>query len=302
MEKAAVIYNPAAGQNKLAQSIGTIMGKLLGNFREVSIYRTEKAGDGASYTERVAEEVDLLIAAGGDGTVNEVINALCPLENRPAFAIIPGGTSNDFSRAIGMAQDPVKATDQLVEKHIKSIDVGKTDERYFLNFWGIGLITQISETVDSESKGIFGRFSYYIRTMQNLSQVESFHLQVRSEDFEFDGEADMLIVGNGTFTGGIQAFFPKGNIQDGLLDVLLIKDMPLHPLLSVFQAKMDEEFLENEEGLVYFQTDKLQVTATPKQTVDCDGERSHSTPSEISILPNHLNMLVGDIQNQLPLR
>ncbi|ASK62264.1 diacylglycerol kinase [Virgibacillus phasianinus] len=293
MERVAIIFNPNAGKDKLKQSIGTIVQKLLQSYREVTIYQTEKPGDGADYVDKIAENVDLLIAAGGDGTVNEIINALCALQNRPIFAIIPGGTSNDFSREIGISQNPLKATDQLLEQKVESVDVGKTNQQYFLNFWGIGLITEVSSAVDSDSKATLGRMAYYLRTAQTVSDVDPFHLQVESEDYQFNGESVMLIVGNGTFTGGIQPFFPNGDVQDGLLDVLLIKETSLQTFWSMIQSKMTPE-ISNENGMIYFQTKRLSVSANPTQEIDCDGESHYSTPTTISILPGHLRMLVGE--------
>ncbi|GAA0608714.1 YegS/Rv2252/BmrU family lipid kinase [Virgibacillus siamensis] len=292
MEKVIIIYNPNAGKGKLSQSIGLITQKLLQKFGEVTVYQTQNSGDSAAYVSKFAEKVDLLIAAGGDGTVNEIINALCALERRPVFSIIPGGTSNDFSREIGMNQNQVKAADQILEQRVMTIDVGKADQQYFLNFWGIGLISKVSAAVDTGSKATLGRLAYYLRTAQNLGEVEPFHLQMESSECQFDGESVMLIVGNGTFTGGVQAFFPNGNIQDGLLDVLIIKETSLQIFWSMVQSKMTPE-MSNEEGIIYFQTNKLRVSTDPKQTIDCDGERQHTTPSEISVLPGHLKMIVG---------
>lgn len=295
MEKVSVILNPAAGQQKLAQSLDTIANKLIENFREVSFYKTERPGDGGKYAEQAAEDVDLLIVAGGDGTVHEVANALCKLEKRPVFAIIPGGTSNDFSRAIGMSQNPVKAVDQLLERHIEPIDVGATDKQFFLNFWGIGLITQVSSMVDPETKGTLGRLSYYISTAQNIGDVEPFHLNIHADSYRNECEAAMLIVGNGPFTGGIRAFFPQSDIQDGLLDVLLIKETSLQTLWSMLRSKVASAFPEDQEGIVYLQTDSLTVETEPSLPIDCDGERENRTPSEIRILPGYLEMIVGEL-------
>ncbi|MCT2537290.1 diacylglycerol kinase family lipid kinase [Aquibacillus koreensis] len=295
MERVAVIFNPTAGRGKLQKQKVKIEEILHNQFEQVDFYETQKYGDSGDLVRKVASEVDIIIAAGGDGTVNEVVNALCRLDRRPVLGIIPGGTSNDFSRAIGMYQNPVKATYQIVDKHQQPVDVGKTDKNYFLNFWGIGLITQVASNVDSEVKDRYGRFGYYLRTAQTMGKTEPFHLQLEADDFNFDDEAVMLVVGNGTFTAGVEAFFPKGDVQDGLLDVLLIKETSVQVFWSMLQTKMSNQPTK-EEGYIYFQTKKLKVTATPEQTVDCDGERRCSTPSEIEVLPDYLTMLVGEMK------
>ncbi|MDL4839266.1 diacylglycerol/lipid kinase family protein [Aquibacillus rhizosphaerae] len=294
MKRVAIIFNPASGKGKLDQYKDKIMSELTDTFAEVNVYYTEQPGDGKEIVERVANEVDIIIAAGGDGTVNEIVNALCPLENRPAFAIIPGGTSNDFSRAVGMNQNPLKATEQLTEMTLEKVDVGQTDKNYFLNFWGIGLITHVASNVDSQIKDRYGRFAYYLRTAQTMGKAQPFHLKLEADNFSFDDEAAMLVVGNGTFTAGVQAFFPKGDVQDGMLDVLLIKETSVQVFWKMLQSKMANQPTQ-EEGYIYFQTKKLSVSATPEQLVDCDGERRCSTPSDITVLPKHLTMLVGNL-------
>jgi YegS/Rv2252/BmrU family lipid kinase len=295
MDKVRIITNPNAGQNKLQPAMETIVEKLRNVFQDVEVYETKEAGDAARYIKETAENVDLFVVAGGDGTVHEAVNALCPLKKRPVLAILPGGTSNDFSRAIGMNQDPLIAVDQLLKQDIHSIDVGKTNDQYFSNFWGIGLMTHVSENVDPDVKETFGRMSYYMSVAQNIGTHEPFELEVTSEDGHFEGEAAMLVVGNGSFTGGIRAFFPKSNIEDGLLDVLIIKETSIKTLWSILQSKVAKDFPENDEGVIYFQTGQLSVSAEPKQLIDCDGERNFYTPSEISVLPGHLQMIVGDI-------
>ena len=106
--KIAVILNPNAGNKKLIESIDLICNRLRTIFSEVKLYETEAPGQGREIVKEIASDVDVIVGAGGDGTIYELINALAPLERRPIFAILPGGTCNDFSRAIGMNQNPLK--------------------------------------------------------------------------------------------------------------------------------------------------------------------------------------------------
>ncbi|GAA5417202.1 putative lipid kinase BmrU [Paraliobacillus ryukyuensis] len=292
MERVAVILNPLAGNGKLNNIKDQVERILEDTFSEVTIYQTTDAGDGATYVKQVANQVDLIVAAGGDGTIHEVINALAPLPARPAFAIIPGGTSNDFSREIGMLQQPLKAAQQITNKKTKWIDVGQSNDHYFLNFWGIGLITQVSETVDNNSKQNMGRLAYYLRTIQTLGKRRSFHIDLSTPDYEITDDAVMVIVGNGSYTGGIRAFFPEANIEDGLLDVLIIKEASLQAFWSMLQSRVGIED-GYPEGIIALQASEIRIDATPKQAIDCDGERGSVTPSTISVLPKHIEMVIG---------
>ncbi|MDN4526931.1 diacylglycerol/lipid kinase family protein [Fictibacillus fluitans] len=292
MKKAAIILNPYAGNKQLVDNIDEVVKKLEQGYSDVILHRTKEEGDGGRFLAEIAGDVDLIIGAGGDGTIHELVNALCPLENRPDFAILPGGTCNDFSRAIGMDQDPFKAVDQILENRIEKLDVGHCNTNYFLNFWGIGLITQVSANIDSQVKDRFGRLSYYLATAQTVKNYESFHLEIESPDFTYNGDASMLIVGNGPFTGGIRAFFPDTNIQDGKFDILIVKEPSLKLIWDAVQSKLLNTTPANED-LLYYKTDSLSLTATPDQLIDCDGERNARTPATLENLKNYLSVIVG---------
>lgn len=299
MDKATVIFNPAAGQGRLKQHIDDIKKKLRSTFHDVSVYETEESGDGARFVKQLEGQTDAIIAAGGDGTVHEIAGALCSLENRPVFGVIPGGTCNDFSRAIGIRQNPLQAADQLSQKQIKSIEVGRAGDSYFLNFWGIGLITQVSSQIDSNTKESFGRLAYYISAAQNLADNRSFHVKLESGSYQYDDDAVMVLVGNGPFTGGVRAFFPRIDMADGQLDVLLVKEASLHMIWSILRSKMTYAFPEDDENIVHFRTSELRISTDPEQSIDCDGERKGTTPTTISALPQHLQVLAGDLSPSL---
>ncbi len=291
--RVAIILNPKAGNVKMVNQVDTIQERLRENYDEVSLYKTEYKGHGAELVAELGDEVDILIGAGGDGTINELANAICQREKRPVFGIIPGGTCNDFSRAIGINQNPLLAVEQLLEDNRSLIDVGRSNDEYFLNFWGIGLITQASENINPDTKEVFGRLSYYISTAQTINNPQPFHLKVDADGQNFEGEAVMMIVGNGPFTGGIQAFFPDNNLQDGEFDVLIIKETSLPTFWSIFQSKVFKQSRFNED-IIHFQTKNLKIEADPEQNIDCDGERHHTTPSTLEVLPAYLTVLTGE--------
>ncbi|CQR46463.1 Putative lipid kinase BmrU [Paraliobacillus sp. PM-2] len=292
MKRVAVIFNPAAGNGVLGKLEDQIKEILETDFSDVVIYKTNQPGHGANVVKKLGSHVDLVIAAGGDGTVHELINALAPLPVRPAFAIIPGGTSNDFSREIGMLQQPIRATEQITAKQTKWIDIGQSDQHYFLNFWGIGLITQVSETVDSNSKQNIGRLAYYLKTIQSMNKVNGFQFKIETEKETIEDDAVMIIVGNGTYIGGIRALFPQGDIQDGLFDVLIIKEASVQAFLSMLQSKVGIQN-QNMEEIIPLQENRIKIQTTPNQKIDCDGERKSDTPSTIKVLPKHIQMIIG---------
>ncbi|PTM59929.1 diacylglycerol/lipid kinase family protein [Desmospora activa] len=294
MESVELIVNPKAGQGRMIQQLKSITDRLRQQFRHVDVTVTKQPGDGAKRVWKVGAERDLIIAAGGDGTVYEVVNALAALNQRPRFAILPGGTCNDFSRALGMEQDPLHAVEQILAYNEKQIDVGYSQPGgYFLNFWGIGLITRISDGIDSTEKERLGRLAYYMSAAQHLQVTRPFQLEVKGTEVAFTGPADMLIAGNGSFVGGVRGFFPYSRLDDGMMDVLIIKETSFEGAWSMLLSHLTKEWPESDDFL-YFQTPSLKVKASPAQEVDCDGEKGRMTPTELTILPRHLTVLMGE--------
>ncbi|RBW69396.1 diacylglycerol/lipid kinase family protein [Bacillus taeanensis] len=292
MKKAAIILNPAAGKKQLVKMLEEIKA-ILKSAYHLKIYETKTKGDGAALVKELAADHDLIIGAGGDGTIYELINALSSLKKRPTFAVLPGGTCNDFSRALGLPQNPLKAAEHIVKGKTEAIDIGKSNTNYFSNFWGIGMITSISEQISSAVKENFGRLAYYLSTLQNLKDITPFQLTVKSDSFTFNDQAVMMLVSNGPFIGGMRTFFSHNNIQDGKFDVLIIKERSLESFFSLVRSKFTNT-PNLHDDLIYFQTNTLKVQAFPEQQIDCDGERQFFTPSSIELLSKHLNVIVGD--------
>lgn len=293
IERVDLIVNPNAGNGRLKEQLQQIVKTLESHFPHVSVYETYQPGDATSYIQGLDNMTDLIIGAGGDGTVYEIVNALAPLPNRPAFGIIPGGTCNDFSRALGISQNPLEAVEQVCNQDFRAIDVGKCNHQYFLNFWGIGLITEVSTNINPKMKENFGRLSYYLSAIQSVNRDRTFKLKLESNECAYEGNATMVLIGNGPFTGGVRAFFPESNIEDGKLEVLIIESNRFQTFWDMIRAKVMQD-IPNSEDILYFQSDHISIETEPNQTIDCDGERDYETPSTISILPRHIQMAVGN--------
>jgi diacylglycerol kinase (ATP) len=295
LKRVSVILNPKAGQGRLLNNWNEVLIELEKGFHDVQVYETTAPGEGASFVEQLHADTDVILAAGGDGTVHEIAEALLSIEEgKPAFGILPGGTCNDFSRALGMNQNPVKAAEQLSKKKIRHIDIGEFDGHFFTNFWGVGLITHVSESIDPDTKDRFGRLSYYLSAAKSMQTWEPFEISVQSEEFQFEGKAAMFLAVNGPFTGGIRPFFPDTDIQDGKLDCLLIEEPSISFIWDVLQNRLTDTSYEG-QGYHYFQSSEIQIKTAPQQLIDCDGEREHKTPSIVKCKKQYLSALTGDV-------
>ncbi|GEM04715.1 bis(5'-nucleosyl)-tetraphosphatase [Halolactibacillus miurensis] len=236
----------------------------------------------------------IVIAYGGDGTVHHVLQHVINCPKPPIFAIIPGGTANDFARTLNMPMNPVKAAEMIVKQQTKQIDIGQFNDRYFLNFFGIGLVTETKQAVsESGTKATLGRFSYYLSSLQSLNAPEPFSVSVKSDTRHYEGDAIMVMVGNGQYTGGVRAFFNQADMSDGAFDLLIIKNVSARSLFEIIKANITTD-PKQLEGIEYFRATDIDITTTPPQQIDCDGEDGGTTPVNITILPQHITMITGD--------
>jgi YegS/Rv2252/BmrU family lipid kinase len=295
MKHTVLIVNPNAGDGSLLSVIDDILTRFRRAGMSVSLHQTTRPGEGARIVRTAAENADLIIAAGGDGTAAEMVNALAPLPRRPRLAILPGGTCNDFSRTLGISQDPMEAAEQILSGRERSVDVGFDGHRYFLNFWGIGLITEVSADINPKEKERFGRLAYYINALKHAVNPTPFTLHLEADDVSYHGPAQLLIAGNGAYLGGYRTFFPTSCVDDGLLDVFLVKEASFDSLWSWIRSHWTGNMPEGED-ILYFRTRQLHVKTAPSHLIDCDGEKEGTTPAILSVLPGHLTMLAGDRQ------
>ncbi len=155
MKKARVIYNPTSGKELLKKNLADILQALEESGYEASAYATTPEENSAKNeaTRAAKAGFDLIVAAGGDGTINEVVNGIASLAQRPKMAIIPAGTTNDYARALKIPRDNIKAAAEVIKKNqTVKMDIGHTDDSYFINIAAGGYLTELTYEVPSELK------------------------------------------------------------------------------------------------------------------------------------------------------
>lgn len=290
MQKAALIYNPLAGDGQFKQHIEQVKDRFNEKGIQLDLFETKHRGHGKELAQQCGEKYELIVAAGGDGTIHEIINGICLLEVKPPFGIIPAGTANDFCRALHIPIDLDGACDVILAGGKQNVDVGRLNqEHYFLNFWGIGLITDISNNVKQNEKSVFGRLAYYVSTVQKLNDIPSFQCEIIADQYSYKGDAVMVIVANGPSIGGLQLLFPHAKPNDGSLNLLLCKAASLNQIASIIESKVTGEPIDH-ESIVYIEAKKITINTNQSMLIDCDGEKSYYTPCIIEVLPKFLTV------------
>ncbi|WP_416293507.1 diacylglycerol/lipid kinase family protein [Paenibacillus illinoisensis] len=293
--KALLIHHNHAGKANRADAVGTAAGVLAPAVRELVVVRTDEPGEGEALCQDRGEEFDVVFILGGDGTVHECVNGLARLQNPPLIGILPGGTCNDFARSLGLSPDVEVAARQLLEGHAVSIDIGQANDRVFTNFFGIGLISDTSQNINSNLKGTLGKLSYFISTLQTISNTEPFHYRMEADGKTMEGEAVMIYAANGRFLGTNSLPFAPDALQDGELDILIIHETGIPLLREILSHKPEGEWQPQNESISYFKASTLLLETDAPMPVDTDGELYMKTPAELSVLAGHLTFLTGDV-------
>src|SRR5437763_8535915 len=198
----------------------------------IDVRVTSEKGDARGFMAEI-REVDLLIAAGGDGTLNEVIHGLMelPIAARPVLGVVPLGTANDFATGCGIPRDPEKALALCIEGNASPIDVGKANDHWFLNVASVGFGAEVTATTSPELKRLLGPVAYGVMGAILAINVHQYHGRLILPDRQITGSGPVAIVGNGRQTGGGVQVAPRAGIDDGLLDVLVVRHIPATALL-----------------------------------------------------------------------
>ncbi|WP_404451188.1 YegS/Rv2252/BmrU family lipid kinase [Virgibacillus necropolis] len=292
-EEGLFLYNGNAGSDDLEQKLEQTLPTITKAIKKLTIIQTKTIDEAKKTCIDFAESVDIIVILGGDGTIHACINSIAPLEKRPIIGILPGGTSNDFSRMLGTSQNLKQAAEGIAQGDIVDIDLGKTRDRYFLNFWGIGFVSEASQNIDPDQKKSFGVLSYYMSTLRTVNQAETFTYTIKTDAEIYDGEAVLILVLNGRFMGTKELPVTTADPSDGKMDVLIIKTPNLasfREFLSMNKPTTDTNQLSE---VIHFQAKSLEIETDLEKEVDMDGEVNGTTPESITMLHNHLKMVKG---------
>ena len=240
----------------------------------VEVLPTFEAGDAAVLAASAAHRgVDVVAAAGGDGTINEVVNGLDGYD--VPLGIIPVGTANDFARQVGIPADADHAMDVILQRTPKRLDTASLNGRRFLNVSTGGVGAEATAETPSEVKESLGAIAYAISGMRKLADFRSQHARFSGDGFEYDGEFLMFAVGITRSTGGGTMVTPMASATDGLLDLCIVERMSRGDFArTVLRVKRGEHI--GQEGVHYVQLKSVTIEAREPMAVNVDGEISNA--------------------------
>ncbi|MDY3041931.1 diacylglycerol/lipid kinase family protein [Streptococcus pluranimalium] len=295
MKKALLVVNPSAGGEKAQEFQKAAVEKLESYFDEVEVKETKKGGDARDFARAAAQDkLDSVFVMGGDGTVNEGISGLAELDYRPKFGFFPLGTVNDLARALNMPINPKEAIEALDFEQTKSLDIGKINDRYFMNVVAVGSIPEAVRDVSVEEKTKFGKMAYLISGLKKIAQNETYNFELDVDGDHISVESTTLLIGLTNSIGGHENFLPDAKVDDGLLHLVYLKDTNM---LESFQAvpNLAQGVTESNQNLGYRTFNKAHIALKNSQSLgtNVDGDEGDELPIDITILPSHLTVYSG---------
>lgn len=293
-----IIVNPKAGRKLIQQNLEPIIGRLImnGTVHDVDVFHTGARNDAMEEAARLQTgEYDLLLAAGGDGTINEVINGLMQGGADIPLAVLAAGTVNDFSYALGLPTKPDEYAAMIGEFHTRRIDLGLANGRYFANVAAFGVFSDVPLKTKQADKNSMGRYAYYLQALRDLP-MELYASRRMQVEVEYDGKKltdgfGLCMVGNTSSVGGMRTILSKAQPDDGLLDVMLFRH-PYAAAQNVVQGLRSMEFPPGTTEYIQARKVRFSVIGEEQHMLDLDGEEHGMLPAEITVVPQALTLLI----------
>ena len=294
MKKIKLIYNSGAGQSKFRYFLDTIIEKFMQNGIEVSVFRAGKKTNLYEYLKDVdKEDCYGIVVAGGDGTINRVVNVIMQNNIKTPLGIIPAGTSNDFAKHIKMPANFSECIDKILTGNVQQVDVGLANNKYFINVCSAGLFTNASQKVDKNLKNAIGKFSYFIAATEQLIKFRPFTIKIETDTDIIIEKVNLFLIFNGSSAGGIDKLTKDSSIQDGLLDVVILKNFKFYQVPSIVFNILRGNHYED-ENIIYLREKSFKINKIKGKCdrPDVDGDEGPEFPLKVKCVEKGLNMFL----------
>lgn len=283
MKQAVFLYNTRSGKGKIARNIEAICTV----FRAYGYEIMPQLIDFCANPFDGNETIDLMVVAGGDGTVNYVVNAMKRKGLDIPVGVVPAGTANDFARALGMSCEPLEAARQIASGSVDRVDVGCVNGLWFVNIFSFGIFTTTSQRTPDERKHKIGKLAYIIEGVKEFRSMHAVPLEVEADGERFDLRSLMVLVFNGETAGGFH-LARRSSIKDGLFDCILLEKK------NFFRSTLAMcRYLAGGSPKIvrHLRVRQIDIRSTVNEPTDVDGQKGAEFPLHIECLAGGLQVM-----------
>lgn len=296
-KRCRIIYNPTSGREAMKNNLVDILNILERAGYETSAYATTPEPNSAkNEAERAAKAgFNLIVAAGGDGTINEVVNGIAPLKHRPKLGIIPAGTTNDYARALKIPrEDPIGAAKVIAKGQTVKMDIGEAGKNWFVNIAAGGLLTELTYGVPSQVKSLFGYLAYLVKGAELLPQIKPIKMHLEYDGGTYDGKASMFFLALTNSVGGFEQIVPDASLDDGKFTLIVVKTSNLIEIMQLITMVLNGGRHVNDPRILYVKTSKLVAKPVDeKMMINVDGEYGGDAPMTFKNHRQHLEIFAN---------
>lgn len=290
MKKVKLIYNPYSGENVILSKLDSVINIHQKAGYTIVPYRIRKECSIVSAFDDVKlGGYEYILVAGGDGTVDSVVNAMAKLGISLPIGILPVGTANDFSKFLGIPFDVEEACKKIINSTVTTVDLASINDKYFINVASTGLFTDVSQKTDVNLKNTIGKLAYYLKGIEELPNFRPLKVSITSQEMVFEGQMYLMLVFNGQ-TAGNFSLATRADATDGMLDVIIFKAVPIYELIPLFIKVLKGEHLDSDR-VIYFKTKNIHIECDEDIVTDIDGERGPDFPIDIKCIKGGLKIL-----------
>ena len=295
MRKLLFLVNPNAGQRRVNKSLGEIIGIFNEGGYEVTVFMTTGPGDGTRIVRDRAKDYDLVVCAGGDGTLNETITGLMEAGADCPIGYIPCGSTNDFAATLKLSMDVVQAARDIMLGRPEEYDLGKWGERYFSYIASFGAFTRVSYATPQNLKNALGHLAYVLSGIQELPQIRSIPMVLELDGERVEGKYIFGAVSNSTSVGGVLTLDPRlVDLRDGKFEVILVRlPRDMNELAACISAIQSGTY--DCAAITFRSVSRLTVRQASDVAWTLDGERAEGQ-EEIPI--ENLHRAIRLVQNR----
>lgn len=278
MKKLLFIVNPRAGKTKSRTPLFDAVARFSKAGYLVNVFVTEGSGDATRVAAEMGGNYDLVVCAGGDGTLNETLSGLMTLEKRPQLGYLPNGSTNDFAASLHLSSYPVTAACAIIEGKSFRLDIGQHNDRYFAYVASFGAFTRTSYSASQAAKNALGHLAYILEGIGDLDSLRPYNCRVEADGEVFEGDFIFGGICNSTSLGGLVKLDPaRVQMDDGKFELLLLR-MPktVIDLNNLITGITRMEY--DQPGVIFRHVSSITLTTDDDIPWSLDGEYAPSAP------------------------
>ena len=274
MRKLLFLVNPNAGQRRVNKSLTDIIGIFNEGGYEVTVFLTNGPGSGTQIVQERAADYDLVVCAGGDGTLNETVTGVLRAGADCPVGYTPCGSTNDFASTLKLSTDVVQAAKDIMMGAPVEYDVGRWGDRYFVYIASFGAFTRVSYSTPQNLKNALGHLAYVLSGIQELPQIRSIPMSLELDGEKVEGKYLFGAVSNSTSVGGVFTLdASQVDLRDGKFEVILVR-MPRDMAELTQCAAALQNHTYDCAAITFRSVSRLRVHQDPALLWTLDGERA----------------------------